>query len=105
MASGKKIRIKGQAVVDRGDLDLDAEEIYLADGTRLTEARAEELAAEVLQRAGRGRPSLTAPGQRSPQLRVSVPAELREQLQSRADKEHTSVSQLTRKAIERYLAS
>lgn len=105
MASTNKIRINDRDVVDRGDIDLDAEEIYLADGTRLTEARAGELAAEALQRAGRGRPSLTAPGQRSPQLRVSVPTELRDRLQSRAEREHTSVSQLTREAIERYLAS
>jgi len=30
------------------DIDLDVEEVHLSDGTRLTEARAEQLAAEVL---------------------------------------------------------
>lgn len=53
-------------VTDRGSVDLDQEDYRLADGTRLTEAKAEELAAEVLARAGRGRPSLTEPGARSP---------------------------------------
>jgi len=54
---------------------------------------------------GRGRPSLTGPGQRSPQLRLSVPAELQQRLKTRAEQEHTSISQLAREALERYLAS
>lgn len=83
----------------------DAEEVYLADGTRLIEARAEELAEEIRQKAGRGRPSLTGPGRRSPQLRLSVPAELRQQLEARAEREHTTVSNVAREALERYLAS
>lgn len=104
-AKKENIRIKGRDVVDGGEIDLDKEEVYLADGTRLSETRARELAEEVLQRAGRGRPSLTAPGRRSPQLRVTVPAELRDRLESRAASEHTTVSRLAREAIERYLAS
>lgn len=38
MARKKPIRIHDTDVVDGGDIDLDAEEVYLADGTRLTEA-------------------------------------------------------------------
>ena len=105
MANEKKIRINDADLVDGGDIDLDSEELYLADGTRLTEAGAQELAAEVLRRTGRGRPSLTGPGRHSPQLRLSVPEELQQRLKSRAEREHTSVSQLAREALERYLAS
>ena len=104
-ANKKKIRVQDQDVPDGGGIDLDANEVYLADGTRLTEARAQDLAEEVLHRTGRGRPSLTSPGHRSPQLRLSLPAELRDQLQARAEREHTTVSHLAREALERYLAS
>jgi CopG-like RHH_1 or ribbon-helix-helix domain, RHH_5 len=101
----KTIRIKGAEVTEGGSIDLDVEDVRLADGARLTEARAQELAQQVLRAAGRGRPSLTAPGERSPQLRLSVPEQLREGLRARADAEHRSVSELAREAIERYLAS
>lgn len=90
---------------DGGAIDLDVEDVRLADGTRLTEARAEALAEEVLTSLGRGRPSLTAPGERSPQLRLSVPAELRDRLQAQADREHRSVSAVAREALEQFLAS
>ena len=53
----KQIRIKGVDVAD-GGIDLDAEDVRLADGTRLTEAGARELAEQVLRTSGR--PSLTA---------------------------------------------
>lgn len=59
----------------------------------------------VLRAVGRGRPSLTAPGERSPQLRLSVPERLCDGLRARAEAEHRSVSELAREAIERYLAS
>lgn len=101
----RKARDPKLDLVDGGDVDLDVEDVRLADGTRLTEAKAAELAEEVLRRAGRGRPSLTGPGERSPQLRLSVPAELRERLKARADREHRSVSGLAREALERFLAS
>lgn len=69
------------------------------------EEGATALAEEVLRSVGRGRPSLTGPGERSPQLRVSVPAELPRRLTTRASDEHRSMSELTREALERYLAS
>ncbi len=93
------------AYTDRGTIDLDHADVRLPDGTRLAEARAEQLAAEVLARAGRGRPSLSQPGVRSPQLRLSVPADLRSRLDRRAAAEHRSVSTVVRDALERYLAS
>lgn len=101
----RKIRVGDEEIIDGGDIDLDVEEVRLADGTRLTEEGAAVLAEEVLRSVGRGRPSLTGPGQRSPQLRVSVPAELHRRLSTRAEGEHRSMSELTREALERYLAS
>ena len=101
----KTIRIKDVDVDDGGDIDLDVEDVRLANGTRLTERGAHELAEQVLRASGRGRPSLTAPGERSPQLRLTVPEQLRDGLRVRADAEHRSVSELAREAIERYLAS
>lgn len=98
-------RIHNEQIRDRGTIDLGKQDVRLADGTRLTEAKAEELAAEILERAGRGRPSLSRSGARSPQLRLSVPDELRTRLLQRAEDEHRSVSHLVRDALEHYLAS
>jgi len=104
----QKIRINDTEVVevvDGGDIDLDAEDVRLPDGTRLTEAGAQALAQEILHATGRGRPSLTAPGEHSPQLRLSVPADLHHRLKARAATEHRSMSRVAREALERYLAS
>lgn len=99
------VRIRGVDVVDHGSVDLETEQLDLPDGTRLTDARADALATEVLRTARRGRPSLTAPGRRSPQLRFSVPDGLRNELQRRAERERRSVSEIAREALEQYLAS
>ncbi len=101
----ERVRIHGEQVRDRGTIDLDKEDVRLADGTRLTEAKAERLAEEMLGHTGRGRPSLSRSGTRSPQLRLSVPHELRSRLLQRAEHEHRSVSNLVREALEHYLAS
>lgn len=101
----KTVRIDNAEVVDGGSIDLGAEDVRLADGTRLTEARADELAQEVLHAAGRGRPSLSSPGRRSPQLRLAIPEQMRDELKARAQAEHRSVSELAREALDRYLAS
>lgn len=101
----KTVRIEGTDVVDGGSIDLDTEDVRLADGTRLTEARADDLAQEVLRATGRGRPSLSAPGHRSPQLRLAISEQIRDELKARAAAEHRSVSELAREALDRYLAS
>lgn len=101
----RTVRIKGKEHRDRGSVDLDAVEVRLPDGTRLSEARAQELAQEIYEKAHAGRPSLTKPGVRSPQLHFALPAELKEQLQARAGAEHRTASALAREALERYLAS
>ena len=92
------------------DIDLDVEVVHLSDGTTLTEAKAEQLAAEILAEARRrnlvpGGKSLNGDGSHSPRVQFRVPEEIREQAQSRAAAEGISLSALARRALERYLAS
>ena len=92
------------------DIDLDVEVVHLPDGTRLTEAKAEQLAAEMLAEARRrnlvpGGKSLNGVGSHSPRVQFRVPEEIREQAKSRAAAEGISLSALARRALERYLAS
>lgn len=87
------------------DIDLDHEVVRDKKGRRITERRARQLAEDALEKAGVGRPSLTAPGRRSPEVKARVPEELRDRLQAAAEREHTSSSELIRKALEKYLAS
>ena len=84
------------------DVDLDTDDVRLADGTRLTA----EAAAEIVEDARRaaGRPSLTGPGKHSPQVSARVPPELRDAAERQARREGKSVSQLIRELLERYLA-
>jgi hypothetical protein len=87
------------------DIDLDREVVRDRKGRRITERRARGLAADALEKAGVGRPSLTAPGRRSPEVKARVPEELRDRLHEAALRENTSSSELIRKALEKYLAS
>lgn len=87
------------------DIDLDTEVVLDKRGRRITEARARHIATDTLEKAGVGRPSLTAPGRRSPEVKARVPEELRQRLHEAAQREHTSTSELIRKALEHYLAS
>ena len=87
------------------DIDLDVEIVLDKQGRRITEERAREIAAEVLAKAGVGRPSLTRPGARSPEIKARVPEELRDRLTAAARDRGTTTSTLIREALERYLAS
>ena len=97
------------------DIDLDVDVVLDKKGRRITEQRTGAIAADALQKAGVGRPSLTAPGRRSPEVKARVPAELRDRLHQPAelrDRLHqaaeqrgVSASELVREALERYLAS
>jgi hypothetical protein len=87
------------------DIDLDVEVVRDKKGKRITERRAQEIATETLERAGVGRPSLTAPGKRSPEIKARVPEDLRQRLHDAAVRERTSSSDLIRRALENYLAS
>jgi hypothetical protein len=87
------------------DIDLDREVVRDKKGRRVTERRARGIAADTLEKAGVGRPSLTAPGRRSPEVKARVPEELRDRLQEAASREPTSSSEMIRRALEQYLAS
>jgi hypothetical protein len=79
-------------------VDLDTEEVRLADGRRLTNDVADELADEI--RAKTGRPSLGEPGTRSPSIAFRLPTELRAKAEQVAQREGKSVSALAREALE-----
>lgn len=86
------------------DVDLDREVIKDAKGKRITERRAQQIAKDVLEKAGRGRPSLGGGRTHSPRVSFRAPAELREKAEKRAAREGKTVSQLAREALERLLA-
>jgi len=87
------------------DIDLDVEVVTDRQGRRITERRAQQIAADALAKAGVGRPSLTRPGARSPEIKARVPEELRERLTAAARERGTTASTLIREALESYLAS
>ncbi len=87
------------------DIDLDVEVVKDKQGQRITEQRAQEMATDALARAGVGRPSLTQPGTRSPEIKARVPEELRDRLTTAARERGTTASTLIREALESYLAS
>jgi hypothetical protein len=91
--------------VDAGDIDLDVEEVHLADGTRLTEKKAEELGRRLSEAAARrrGRPSLSGSDRHSPHVSARVPEDVRARLQARAEAEGKPVSAVIREAIEAYV--
>lgn len=85
------------------DVDLDKEDIRLADGSRLTPQLAEEIAERVLRSVGR--PSLSGARQRSPQIAFRVPPQVREHAAEVAAREGKTVSELAREALEDRLAA
>lgn len=88
--------------IDDGYVDLDVEEFFDANGERITNARAQELADD-LERSGPGRPSLTESGVHSPHLSLRVPVEVRHQLDQLAEKEGRRPSAIARDALIEYL--
>lgn len=79
------------------DVDLERDDVRLADGTRLTADVAEAIVEEV--RRG-GRPSLSGAPARSPQIAFRVPPEIRDRAERAAADEGKTVSQFAREALE-----
>ena len=79
-------------------------EEFHSGGKRLTEADAEQLAANVLRKTGPGRPSLTGQARLSPRIAFRLPPELRAQAEAQATREGKRVSELAPRALEEYLA-
>lgn len=87
---------------DAGDVDLDTEVVRRRDGTRITEADAEEQGRRIAERGPGGRPSLSG-GKHSPQIGVRLPEDLNERLRDRAEQEHKRPSEIVREALEEYV--
>jgi hypothetical protein len=87
------------------DIDLDQEEVYLPSGERLTEARAEELAEELVTeyRRSAGRPSLTGAARPTPTLSIRVSPRTRSRLESIAKRQNRRLADVTRDALEEYV--
>lgn len=85
------------------DVDLEKEDVRLADGTRLTQEVADQIVEEVRRSAGR--PSLSGTRARSPQIAFRVPPKVRARAAELAAKEGKTVSELAREALEERIAS
>jgi hypothetical protein len=84
------------------DIDLDAEEVRAADGRRLTEELAQQVAEEAIARH-RGRPSVTGRRERTPNLTVRVAAETRDALQAIAQSQGRRLADVSRDALDEYV--
>ena len=88
--------------VEVADVDLDHAEVQFR-GEKLTEHRAEQVAAEVLSRTP-GRPSLSGEREPSPSLTIRLPQQSRTELDSYARRHGKRPSQVVREALDEYLA-
>jgi hypothetical protein len=88
------------------DVDLDTEEVYLPDGSRLTNQMAVEMAERAMQEhyRARGRPSVTGKAERTPNLTVRVSPDTRQALEEIAAAQGRRLADVAREALERYVA-
>ncbi len=85
------------------DVDLDREDVRLADGRRLTETLAEEIAERALARR-RGRPSVSGGERRTPSLTVRVPQPTRDALERLAKAQGKRLADVSREALDEYVS-
>jgi hypothetical protein len=85
------------------DVNLEEDDVRLADGTRLTEQRAAEIVEEVRRRGGR--PSLTGEAAVSPRIAFRVTPGVRDRAAQIAAREGKTISQLAREALEARVAT
>jgi hypothetical protein len=86
------------------DIDLNKTVILDKQGNRLTNARAEKIAQEIIKQAT-GRPSLTGPKKVSPEVKARVPQKLKVRLEREAKRRGETASVLIREALESYLSA
>lgn len=84
------------------DVDLATEDIRLADGTRLTDELAAEIAEDAIARH-RGRPSLTGTGDHTPRLTLRVPQQTRAELERIASRQGRRLADVGRDAFDEYI--
>ena len=83
------------------DVDLGKTIVLDKKGNRLTNARAEKIAQEIVKQAT-GRPSLTGPKKVSPEVKARVPQKLKVRLEREAKRRGETPSVLIREALESY---
>lgn len=88
--------------VEVSEVDLDQEDVHYR-GEKLTEERAEQVAADVLSRTP-GRPSLSGKREPSPSLTVRLPQQARSRLDTYARRHGKRASQVVREALDEYLS-
>ena len=86
------------------DIDLNKTVIRDRNGKRITNARAEKMALEAIEKVV-GRPSLTAKSVESPQVKVRVPMKLKKALDKEAKRRGKTTSAIVREALEKFLKS
>jgi hypothetical protein len=101
-----KINFDENTTVEVADL---ANEEYYVEGERLTEARAEHLAAEMLARVRAknlrpGGKSLSGDQKHSPVVQVRVSEHTRDKLRAIAKARGMSISKLSRKVLDEFVA-
>jgi len=69
-------------LADQPDADLQQEDIRDSRGRRITQDYVDAAVADVHEKVSRGRPSLSAVRQRSPQVTFRLPPELRERAEA-----------------------
>lgn len=79
------------------------EKIYDSKGNLIDEAYTERAVEDARRQLSRGRPSLTAPGAVSPEIKARVPAALKARVERAAKRQGKSTSALVREALERHL--
>jgi len=85
------------------DIDLDVEVVLDKRGRRITEARAQQIASQILRENAAGRPSLTGAKIVSPEIKARVPQGMKDRLDREAKKLGVTPSVLIRQALEEYL--
>ena len=85
------------------DIDLDVEVVLDKRGRRITEARAQQIARQILRENSAGRPSLTGAKIVSPEVKARVPQGMKDKLDREAKKLGLTPSALIRQALEEYL--
>ena len=91
-------------LADQPDADLEQQDLRDSRGRRITQNYVDAAVADVHDKLGRGRPSLSAAGHRSPQVTFRLPSDLRDRTEAQARQEGTKVSDVARRALEEYLA-
>ena len=79
------------------------EKIVDSKGNPIDEGYIDRAVQDVHRHLGRGRPSLTAPGGVSPEIKARVPSDLKTRVEQEAKRQGKTLSVFLREALERHL--